>query len=755
MLSRWRWLVLSLAVLKNLFGAELSRVHRSATTIPDAPYLQEAGWTVPSEVALTAVVAHSGEVLVGTARGVIALKDRHWEPDTGMTQAVQRLVVARDQIWAIGVPGLWVREARLWRQISTSPVSDVQEFRGEVLASVGSRLLRVQGHALESFSEAKARFEIQRLVAHQDLIYVVGSGRISPYSRGRFGGEDAYTWPSDLGWDWGTLPSKTTRDALSHGSALVVATDRGLGVLRGMSMTSVRGEQGLPFEDTLCLAAGFTNDLWIGTSRGAIRQVGGQFDYFSGRRWLPDERVSAIAVAGQTVYLATPGGLGVIEYRPYTLAKKAAYYERHLEEWGQKRLGFVHKLEWDPSRKRFVREVSDNDGGYSGNYLAAQVYRYAVTRDPEARREATNTFHALRWLEGMTGISGFPARSVWAKGEVGHQADHGSGGYAAEWHDTQDGRFEWKGDTSSDELCSQFYSFGLFLELVAEGPEVDQAKGQLARIASHLVRNRWKLIDVDGKPTRWGRWDPEYFQTDEGKFDRGLQAVELLSFIKTAERWTGDATFTAAYKDLVRLGYPEFTLRARNTSPPDSILHFLDELAFWSYWNLLRYEENPDLRALYRRGYERGHEVVRVEQNAWFNYLYGALTGNDAEAAASAEHLRGWPLDLRIWSYQNSHRTDLRTPSGYVALKGGTRTFPPRETEPLRWDHWLMQADGGAGGQDVVEPSAWLLAYWMGRYHGFIGAPTVSDAELLRVEHTDFREQGAEPYTGPARPVGF
>ena len=139
-------------------------------------------------------------------------------------------------------------------------------------------------------------------------------------------------WPADLGWDWGTIPSKTTRDALSQGPSLVVATDRGLGVLRGMSMTSLRGEQGLPFEDTLCLAAGFTNDLWIGTSRGAIRQVSGRFDYFSGRRWIPGERVSGIAVAANTVYLATDRGLGVIEYRPYTLAKKAAYYERHLEE---------------------------------------------------------------------------------------------------------------------------------------------------------------------------------------------------------------------------------------------------------------------------------------------------------------------------------------------------------------------------------------------------------------------------------------
>ena len=77
------------------------------------------------------------------------------------------------------------------------------------------------------------------------------------------------------------------------------------------------------------------------------------------------------------------------------------------------------------------------------------------------------------------------------------------------------------------------------------------------------------------------------------------------------------------------------------------------------------------------------------------------------------------------------------------------------ETEPSRWDPWLMQADGGAGGRDVMEPSAWLLAYWVRRYHGFIAAPAVSDPELLQVEHTDFREQGAESDTGPGRPVGF
>jgi len=735
--------------------AAMPGVHRVSTPVRDEVFLQEVGRKVVWNEGLTSVAVRDGHVYAGTAKGLLTLAGTNWVVDASMSVPIQRLVSAKGSIWAMTASGLHRRDSAGWTRVTAERVTDVSEFRGEVVASVGSRLFRVRGEALEPWTTNAARFPITRVVSHNDTLFVHGTGRLAPLSRGVFGGLDAYTWAADQAWDWGTLPSTTTRDALSVGSALYLATDRGLGVLRGMSLSTVRGEQGLPYEDTTCLAVGFTNDVWIGTTRGAIRWVGGAFQYFAGQRWLPGERVSGIAVEGRTVYVATDRGLGAIEYEPYTLAKKASYYERHLEEWGQKRLGFTHKLEWDAGLKEYVREVSDNDGGYTGNYLAAQAYRYAVTKDPEARREATNTFHALRWLEGMTGIPGFSARSVWAKGERGHQAGHGSGGYAAEWHDTKDGKFEWKGDTSSDELCSHFYSFALFLELVAQGDEVGLVKAHLSRTVSHLIDHGWRLVDVDGKPTRWGRWDPEYFLTDEGKYDRGLQAVELLSFMKTAEVLTGEAKFAEAYRKLIGMGYAEYTLRARNTFPPDSVLHFLDELAFWCYWNLLRYEQDPELRALYRRGYERSYEVVRVEQQPWFNYLYGALTGNPCEPEASVEHLRSWPLDLRVWSYQNSHRTDLRTPSGYVALKGGAKTFAVRETEPCRWDHWVMQADGGAGGNDVVEPGAWLLAYWMGRYHGYIGAPTVTDRALLEVEHSRERELGARAYEGPPRPVGF
>ena len=77
---------------------------------------------------------------------------------------------------------------------------------------------------------------------------------------------------------------------------------------------------------------------------------------------------------------------------------------------------------------------------------------------------------------------------------------HGSGGYAAEWHDTADGKFEWKGDSSSDEICSHFYAITLFLEHAAQGEEIPQARQYLARVANHLIDHGWQLVDLDGKP---------------------------------------------------------------------------------------------------------------------------------------------------------------------------------------------------------------------------------------------------------------
>lgn len=737
-------------------GIAASQVEQSKHPVRDDVFLQEIGRKVSAPASLSAVAVFEKSVFVGSARGLHRLEGEGLVGVDAVQNPVNRLVAAKGALWVLTSQGLLRYSSNSWTKISAEPVADLCEHAGEVVVAKGQGLWRLRGNELEPLLNVQSPFPMTRIVSHNETLYVHGPGRLTIFDGERIGARNVWNWSAEQVWDWGELPSRQTRDVLSLGGRLYVATDRGLGVLRGMALTELRGADGLCYEDTTCLAKGFGGDLWIGTTRGAIRFTGGQFHYFVGQRWLPDDRVNAIAARERTVFTATDRGLGIIEYEPYTLLKKAAFYERHLEEWGQKRLGLVHKLEWDEPLKQFVREAGDNDGGYSCDYLAAQAYRFAVTKDPEARREAVNTFQAIRWLEAMTGIPGFPARSVWAKNETGHKAAHGSGEAAAEWHDTKDGLFEWKGDTSSDEICAHFYAMAIFLELAAQGEEIQQAKTFLSRVAGHIMDHGWKLIDLDGKPTRWGNWDPDYFgRAGEGNAARGLNALEVLSFIKTAEALTGEPRFTRGYQELVKLGYPDYTLRQKCTFPPGDVLQFLDHLSFLCYPNLLKYESDPKLRSVYRRSFERSWEIERIEQLPWFNFIYGALTGNDCEAQPAVAHLREWPLDLVIYSYQNSHRTDLHTPPGYVAYSGGHRAISPREREPMLWDNWTMKADGGAGGKDVVQPASWLLAYWMGRYHGFIEAPTVTDPALLTVGPIRRGVMGARPYAGPPRPREF
>src|SRR5690625_7495704 len=102
----------------------------------------------------------------------------------------------------------------------------------------------------------------------------------------------------------------------------------------------IKGEDGLPVEATTCLARGFDQDLWIGTERGVVRMTEeGKFHYFGPGMWLPDMKVNAIATGGQKAYIATEKGIGIIEYEPFTLAKKADWFAKHSERSEERRVG--------------------------------------------------------------------------------------------------------------------------------------------------------------------------------------------------------------------------------------------------------------------------------------------------------------------------------------------------------------------------------------------------------------------------------
>ena len=439
-----------------------------------------------------------------------------------------------------------------------------------------------------------------------------------------------------------------------------------------------------------------------------------RLQYFGGRRYLPDDDVMRIVPdrAGG-VWVRTRTGVSHIELRPMTLAQKAALMEQNVRlrhdrygMLGDSRLA----IPGDLSTNEHVD--NDNNGLWTSIYAAAECFRYAATSSPEALAAARRAVDALLFLEEVTGRRGFPARSYIRKGDRMPAS--------GEWHWTADGQIYWKGDTSSDEIVGHMFAFGIAYDLLPDADLKKRIAAATRRIMDHIVSNGYYLVDVDGHPTTWGKWSPKYFAEDHE--DSALNALELLSFLKTTAHITGDERYEAEYRKVAHdLGYATLILRLHKVRK--EVNYSDEELAMLPFYGLFRYERDPAMLDAYRQALDDWWQNMQRELCPLWTFIY--LTGRpdakvDLEGAVWT--LYRMPIDLVDWDVKNSHRPGIEwtgEPDRHGRREART-LLPPDERPVMRWNANPFVVDGGRGGRSESDGGAFLLPYWLGRHHGFL-----------------------------------
>jgi hypothetical protein len=492
----------------------------------------------------------------------------------------------------------------------------------------------------------------------------------------------------------------------------------------------------------LSAVAFIREELWFGSAMGAFRlRADGKYDYYFGERWLPGNRVLQLfAGEGATVSILTDKGLGEIRFDRMTLEDKALAYEKQVRQ-RHIRYGFncdVSRLKKNGDLSTFEMGQRDSDNLWTSMYLISQLFRYKVTKDPEALQNFRESFDAMDRLFTITGMPGYFARGFERRGYHKFSNQPWDGGMTNGWVHASDEGWDWRGTTSSDQTVGQMFTLTLVAQLM-DGELKQRAIRRMDELMTAIIEHDWYLIDFDGKPTLWGKWNPEYvngFPKNVG--DRKLYSSNIIGFLQAAYHFTGKKLYREkAYELMQKHGYLENLLRPIREigqAPADADQHAKDmseswnhsddEMYFLAYWCLYPYAFDAGLKKQYLAAIRDHWQAEKPEKNGLWNLCYAMTGASDFGLDETVWYLKEFPLDMIEWQVLNSHRKDLEFIPDNFRGQTTREVLPPDERPELKHNRNLFKLDRRENGiSELSAGDSFLLPYWMGRYLGVISAP--------------------------------
>lgn len=491
-------------------------------------------------------------------------------------------------------------------------------------------------------------------------------------------------------------------------------------------------------------------NIWFGSSKGAFMlRSDGKFNYYYGQRWLPSNIIRHIEKGPEnSVLILTDTGLGQICFEEMTLEDKAMKFEKDVRQRKIRYGMAVDKsslVNHDLSTAQ--NKPADSDNLWTSMYFGSQLFRYLVTGSEEAKQNCYEAFEILERFHNINNFKGLFGRSIERRGYMEFKGsyrtyveDYWYDGYQGTiaWHHADDDEWDWKAHASSDQTVGQIFTMTLIAEYSDDEDWRQRAITILNDLMTYIVNNDMCLIDTNGKPTLWGRWNPQYVNRfPEMVGDRKICSSNIIAFLQSAYKFTGKEIFKEkAFELMNKHGYLKNLMRPISEigpAPEDADAwskmlseewnHSDDEMYFLAYWSLYPYAFNDTLKDNFRVAIQDHWNSERPEKNPLWNFCYAMTGAADFDLEESIWTLKEWPLDMIEFEQKNSHRKDLEYLEPNFWGQTTTEVLPPDERPELKHNRSWFKLDTGDRNSELSAGDTFLLPYWMGRYLGIISEP--------------------------------
>jgi hypothetical protein len=175
---------------------------------------------------------------------------------------------------------------------------------------------------------------------------------------------------------------------------------------------------------------------------------------------------------------------------------------------------------------------------------------------------------------------------------------------------------------------------------------------------------------------------------------------------------TGRQEHIHFYNQLVQDGYPRIT-RWTYLSTLGKGKRVNANMSYVTLYPLLLLENNQDIVRELRNGAQRTWSQVSEDHNAFFSFVHAAVVGNADEGEAEGHEA--------ILEFPDSKLAVVTRKS---ASKSGPTTRLSLRPYVAAGTLWVGDPRGVVGhlvGDVEIAGIDYLIAYWLGRYHGFIG----------------------------------